>query len=120
MVVEIAGQQWDIKTVAAHHPGLCVDGTFRSGACWCAKYTIYLSNELAGDQVARTTMHELVHAFIYSTQALTVESWREEDICEFFAIYGEELVAVLRVVCKRLFPATVLRKWDTKTQEARV
>ena len=32
MVIEIAGQQWQVHKDDAHHPGVMVDGTARRGA----------------------------------------------------------------------------------------
>ena len=109
MVIEIAGQQWQVNKVEAHHPGLMVDGTARQGACWCGKAEIYISNEVTGDQVSRAIMHELAHAYIYSTQAIQPESWNEEDVCEMFAIYAWEMCVQCLVVCRALFPEVVLR-----------
>ena len=31
MIIEIAGQQWQVNKVEAHHPGVVVDGTARRG-----------------------------------------------------------------------------------------
>ena len=119
VVIEIAGQQWQVHKVEAHHPGVLVDGTARRGACWCGKADIYISNEVTGDQVARVVMHELAHAYIYSTQAIQPESWVEEDVCELFAIYAWEMCALCQAVCNQLFPEVKLRPWNTIQREAR-
>ena len=120
MIIEIAGQQWHVLNVESHNPGLMVEGTARTGACWCSKATIYISNEIEGDQLARTIMHELAHAYIYSTQAITPESWSEEDVCELFAIYAWEISALCQVVCNALFPKARLRPWSGIVKEVRV
>lgn len=119
-MIEIAGQQWTVMAVPAHGPGLWVDGTVRRGACWPATAKMYISEELAGDQASRVIMHELVHAYIYSTQAITVESWSEKDVCELFAIYGWEIAAMCQLVCQNLFPEIKLRKWAEIAREVRV
>lgn len=120
LVIEIAGQQWQVWAVNAHHPGLMVDGTARRGACWCGKTEIYISNECTGDQVARVVMHELAHAYIYSTQAISVENWTEEDVCEMIAIYAGPMCLLCQLICQELFPEVRLRPWYTKPVEARV
>lgn len=119
MIIEITGQQWHVEKVESHHPGLMVESTARQGTCWCGKSQIYLSNELAGDQVARVAMHELAHAYIYSTQAIQPESWSEEEVCEMFGIYAWEMCALCQAVCNQLFPEVKLRPWNTIQREAR-
>ena len=120
MIIEIAGQQWLVEKVESHHPGLFVDGTARRGACWCGSAEIYISNELKGDQVTRVIMHELAHAYIYSTQAVQPESWTEEDVCELFAIYAGPTCLLCTWICQELFPEVQLRPWYNKPVEARV
>ena len=120
MVIEIAGQQLQVNKVEAHHPGLMVDGTARQGACWCGKAEIYISNEITGDQVSRANMHELAHAYIYSTQAIQPESWNEEDVCEMFAIYAWEMCVQCQVVCQALFADVVLRIHREAYKETKV
>ena len=120
MIIEIAGQQWQVHKVEAHHPGVMVDGTARRGACWCGKAEIYISNEVTGDQVARIVMHELTHAYIYSTQAIQTETWNEEDVCELFAIYAWEMSVLGRHICEELFPGVKLRPLKLAQREARV
>ena len=120
MIIEIAGQQWLVEKVESHHPGLFVEGTARRGACWCGSAEIYISNELKGDQIARVVMHELAHAYIYSTQAVQPESWTEEDVCELFGIYAWEMSAMCQEVCRDLFPEVALRPWTRIQKEARV
>ena len=118
-IIEIAGQQWQVHRVESHPPGLVVDGTARRGACWCGKAEIYISNELTGDQVARVLMHELAHAYIYSTQAAQLESWAEEEVCDLIAIYAWEMCALCQALCQDLFPGVRLRPWNTIQREAR-
>lgn len=119
MTIEIAGQQWQVQKVESHHPGLFVDSTACRGACWCGQAEIYISNELKGDQISRVVMHELAHAYVYSTQAITPESWTEEDVCEMFAIYAWEMSALCQQVCSELFPEVKMRPWSTVHREVR-
>ena len=107
MVIEIGGQQWTVQRVESHNPGLFVDQSARTGACWPSRAEIYISDELKGDQVARVVMHELTHAYIYSTQAAIPESWDEEAVCELFAIYAWEMCALCQSICQQLFVQTI-------------
>ena len=120
MIIEIAGQQWQVYKVDAHHPGLMVNETAHRGACWCGAAEIYLSSELKGDHVTRVVMHELAHAYIYSTQAIDVESWSEEDVCELIAIYAGLMCLGCQLICQELFPEVKLRPWYPTPVEARV
>ena len=120
MRIEIAGQQWIVEKVDSHHPGLFVGDVARRGAAWCGQAEIYISNELKGDQGARVVMHELAHAYIYSTQAVQPESWSEEDVCELFAIYAGPMCLLCTSICQELFPEVQLRPWYSKPVEARV
>ena len=120
MILEIAGQQWRIHRAEPHHPGLFVDQTARRGTCWTGRAEIYISDELQGDQVARVVMHELAHAYIYSTQACTPEGWSEEEVCDLFAIYAWEMCALCQQVCNTLFPEIKLRPWSSVQCEVRV
>lgn len=120
MVIEIAGQQWQVNKVEAHHPGVVVDGTARRGACWCSKAEIYISNEVTGDQVSRVIMHELAHAYIYSTQAVQPESWDEESVCELIAIYAWEMCVQCQSICQALFSEVVLRIYREAYKEPKV
>ena len=87
----IANQKWCIFLADSHDPELMVDGTHCLGTTWPARLEIYVSNELCGDRLKRTIRHELAHAFIASTQMVRPESYTEEDLCEFMAIYAEGL-----------------------------
>ena len=120
MVIEIAGQQWQVHKVEAHHPGVMVEGTARRGACWCSKAEIYISKEVTGDQVPRVVMHELTHAYIYSTQAAQLEAWQEEEVCDLIAIYAWEICALCQAVCETLFPEVRLRLFKVAHREARI
>lgn len=107
MVISIANQTWQVYAVESNHPGLFVDGTARRGACWCGDSKIYVSNELEADQIRRVLMHELTHAYIYATQAVTPEAWDEESICELYAIWGMQICYQCQVLAKGLFDAKI-------------
>lgn len=92
MNIKIAEQIWEVFTADAHDPELIADGRACLGTTWCGHFKIYLSKELFGSRLLRTIRHELTHAFIFSTQCEVPEAFNEEQICEFVAIYGKEII----------------------------
>lgn len=103
MHILIAGQKWDVLKVSGHDPGLYADAKTCLGTAWPGHLRIYISAELEGDSALRTIKHELVHAYIYSTQAIRPETWDEEDVCEFLSIYGDEIIQQANLVYTKFF-----------------
>ena len=91
MNVSIGNQSWVVEKVPAHDPTLMVDGTECFGTTWIGHLRICVSAELKEDAARRTLRHELCHAFIWSTQAVRPESWAEEALCDFMAMYGPQI-----------------------------
>lgn len=89
--VKIAGQLWTIETVNSHDASLMANGESCFGTAWPAKMKIFISNELSGDRLKRTIKHELTHAYINATQCSRNETFSEEELCDFIAIYGEAI-----------------------------
>lgn len=87
----ILDQEWQAHKVPSHDPGLYVDGTERVGATWPMQRRIYISEELSEQSALRVIKHELTHAYICATQAISPEGWREEDVCDLVAIYGDHI-----------------------------
>ena len=89
--IAILDQEWNVFFADPHAPELFVDNTARMGTTWPARCEIYISNEIKGNRLKRTLAHELVHALIESSQIVKSESYTEEDLCEFMAIYAKPL-----------------------------
>lgn len=119
MLLVINGQQWEVLKVGAHHPGLYVENTARAGAAWPMAMEVYLSDELKGDSVLRTIIHELGHAWLHSTQISQQETWSEEELCELLSIYGPEIVAASLEVHKQLYPEVKPREYHIGHCEVR-
>jgi len=87
--IVIAGQCWDVYAADSHDAELFANGSACFGTTWYGNYSIYISNELSGSRARRTIAHEVVHAYLYSTQHSMPESYTEEQVCDFVSIYGE-------------------------------
>lgn len=89
----VIGQStWKVSIENSHSSELCVDGNVSRGCTWCGKHEIYLSNELTPITFRRVCIHELVHAILFSTQACLLETYTEEQLCDFMALYGDEVI----------------------------
>ena len=109
----IVDQEWKIYTADAHDPELIADGRACTGTTWCGHFKIFLSNELRGSRLLRTIRHEITHAFIYSSQCEVPETFNEEQICEFVAIYGDKIIEIsdeIFVTVNEIFDATVTNR----------
>lgn len=85
-------QKWMVKIVDSHHEGLVADTSVCRGCTWCGKQTIYLSNELDESNALRVITHELVHATLAATQMSIPEEFNEEQVADFFALYGAQII----------------------------
>lgn len=103
MKIDIAGLEWEIAFADAHSPELLVDGSPRRGATWCGHQKIFISNELSTACAPKVIRHELVHAYIWSTQINLLESFDEEYVCDFLAIYGPQILEASEQIFKTLY-----------------
>ena len=90
--VNINKQIWKIHIVDSHNSGLVVGSDVCRGCTWNGKQTIYLSNELTRVNALRVIIHEMVHATLSATQMSVPEEFNEEQLADFFALYGEQIV----------------------------
>lgn len=97
--IPIAGQLWTVYAADSHDAELFVNGGACFGTTWSGSYSIYISNELSGTRARRTITHEVTHAYLYSTQCNMPESYSEEQLCDFIAIYCDEI----RIVSEFLY-----------------
>ena len=107
MKIKIADQLWDVEKVPAHDPALMVDGSECFGTTWIGHLRICINGSLEGDRARRTIRHELAHAYIWATQAVRPESWDEESLCDFVAIYGPQISRMADKVFEALFTVDV-------------
>ena len=85
-------QKWLVKIVDSHHEGLVLGNDVCRGCTWSGKQIIYLSNELDETTALRVIVHELVHAMLTATQMSVPEEFNEEQIANFFALYGAQII----------------------------
>lgn len=88
----IVDQEWVIQIVDSHDAHMVADGAVCRGCTWVGQSSIYMSNELTDRTFKRVLLHELVHAYLFATQMDVPDSFNEEQLCDFFAIYGEEIM----------------------------
>ena len=103
MKIKIVDLVWDVEKVPAHDPALMVDGSECFGTTWIGHLKICVNAGLVGDRARRTILHELCHAYIWSTQAIRPETWDEEAVCDFMAIYGPQMAKVADKVFEALY-----------------
>ena len=68
------------------------------------KKIIWLDEKLKAsrDNLSRAIMHEITHAFIYETKFTQAETYLEEDLCDFVAIYTKPIMQATERAIKGL------------------
>lgn len=94
--------EWEINLVDTTNANLMADGSLCYGSCRFFEQKIYLDNRLIKEQMFRTLKHELTHAFIYSYLIEKKQSYTEEDLCDFIAIYGEEICNMAKIILEKI------------------
>lgn len=94
---------WEINIVPVTDPGLMVDGEMCRGATWYGKQQIYLAAELNANTALRVIIHELTHAYLYSTQMRLPDTFTEEEVCEFVACWGADIIGMANEVHGELY-----------------
>ncbi len=102
MKVTINAIGWEVFKVDANHAGLYVNGEACVGTTWPAKAQIYIADNQSPGKMLLTIRHELVHAYINSTQIREPRKCTEEDICEFVAMYADAVLSLAEKIFKEL------------------
>ena len=65
---------------------------------------IWLDEKLktSQDNLRRAITHEITHAFIYETKFTQAETYTEEDLCDFVAIYAKPIIRATERAIKGL------------------
>ena len=84
----IAESMWGIEIVPPNSPGLLVGEENLNGATWFTLQKIYISSDVPKCSVKQVIIHELTHAFLYSTQMRIPDKMTEEEVCDFFGRWG--------------------------------
>lgn len=99
----IVDQEWAIRVVDSHDPHMVADGTVCRGCTWVGQSAIYMSNELTDRTFKRVLLHELVHAYLFATQMSIPDTFNEEQLCDFFAIYSEKILELANTLEQGFF-----------------
>lgn len=67
---------------------LTVKGVLGQGSVHYRQRKIYIDERLNLQDREKVIRHELTHVVLYETQIRLVDSYSEEDICEFMAKFG--------------------------------
>lgn len=89
----IKNKSWTIKTASEGDEHLLMFGSPCIAQLYKQLRVIYIDDRLVNDYVElrETVVHELTHAFIL-TYAISPKQFRDEEfICEFNAVYGQDL-----------------------------
>jgi hypothetical protein len=103
MRIHINHLLWEVNVVPTTDPGLHVDGEMCRGATWYGKQQIYLAEELTANTAMRVIIHELTHAYLYSTQMRLPDTFTEEEVCEFVACWGTDIISMANEVYTGLY-----------------
>lgn len=98
----INGETWLVVLVMPYDIALYMpNGNYALGACNDATKTIYISNELYGEDFEMVLCHELVHAAMF---AYNIElGYREEELlAEIISLFGEEIVDLTDIIFEKI------------------
>lgn len=93
-IFRIKNKRWTIKVAKSGSEYLIKDNMVCIAQLYKQLRTIYIDEGLLNDEVElrETIIHELVHAFIM-TYAIDHKEFRDEEfICEFIAVYGDDIL----------------------------
>jgi len=103
MRIHINHMLWEVNIVPTTDPELMVDGEMCRGTTWYGKQQIFLADALNGNTALRVIIHELTHAHLFSTQMRLPDTFTEEEVCEFVACWGAEIIRVATEVYTELY-----------------
>ena len=67
-----------------------------------ASQTIKILKKLSPEGLRATLIHELTHAFMYVNGLKDFETFNREQLCEFVAWHGEEIIKLATKIMKEL------------------
>ena len=67
-----------------------------------ASQTIKVLKKLSPESLRATLIHELTHAFMYVNGLKDFETFNREQLCEFVAWHGEEIVNLTNKIMERI------------------
>lgn len=103
MRIHINHLLWEVNIVPTTDPELRVDGELCRGATWFGTQQIFLAAELNENTALRVIIHELTHAHLFSTQMRLPDTFTEEEVCEFVACWGADIIGMATEVYNNLY-----------------
>lgn len=98
MKIKIHKDVWKVKLTDGSKKKMTPDNDhYNLGLTEYSKLLINIRTGLAESVARSTVIHELVHAFLFS-YGNQVEG--EEQMCDFFGVHGEEIVALADKIMK--------------------
>ena len=99
----INGFEWEVHIIPATDPELYVDGDICRGTTWMGKHQIFLSSDLTSSTAKRVIVHELTHAYLFSTQMRVPETFTEEEVCDFIACWADLIYSSANNIYRALY-----------------
>ena len=98
----INGEAWYIALVMPYDVALLMpNGEFAIGACNDATKTIYISNDLYGEDFETVLCHELVHAAMLAYNVAL--DWKDEELlAEIISVFGEEIIDLTDIIFDKI------------------
>lgn len=102
IAIRVNGYPWDIvftndkKNLIDRNEHIC------KGLVSYKEKTIYIDESVPREDIRHILKHELTHIYIYRTQSWLKETFTEEDICEFVAMYGSKIHNKVNTIMKRI------------------
>lgn len=91
---EINGIVWSICFVSPYDEILYdyVNDTFTVATTDLLTHTIYISDDVDDEFLLKILKHELYHCYEFSGVTYDIPTFMEEQVSDFIATYGEELI----------------------------
>ena len=98
----INGEQWQIALVSPNDIVLLMpNGKLALGVCNDSTKTIYINNELYGEEFEKVLCHELVHAAMFAYDVM-LDYNEEELLAEVISTFGEEIIDLTDIMFERI------------------
>ena len=91
MTIRINGLLWTIEEVDTRSQELVINGNSCFGVCQYVNQRILIDNSIKDDKKYQTLKHELAHAFLYCYTLDKKDTFNEEELCEFVAMYSDAI-----------------------------
>lgn len=100
MKVAIFGIDYSVEFVKDKKE-LLLNQRFCRGLTKYSEKRILLDNDLKGKDLERVIKHELSHIYLYETQISLKDTFTEEELCDFVAIYADHIMeAFIKIISK--------------------